>query len=203
MTTYDLPDLSELKKMKDLQVESVANYLENKKIALCVTGGIAAIETPKIARHLRRYGAEVKAYATPNAFKFIGEASLEWATGKSVVYELSGLAEHICLEDLVLVAPATLNTLNKIMSGIADNTVTSLVASALGSKIPVYLAPCMHGSLYNNPFFQENLKKVEHYGIKIIEPRFSEGKAKIASTKSIVSDIVEYFQKYGGQNEPR
>ncbi|VVB78835.1 Dihydromethanopterin reductase (acceptor) [uncultured archaeon] len=177
----------------DLKVEQLENYLEGKTIALCVTGGIAAIETPKIARHLRRYGAVVKAYVTPNALKFIGEASLEWATEKNVVCNLSGLAEHICLEDLVLVAPATLNTINKIMYGIADNTVTSLVASALGSKIPVYFAPCMHGSLYNNPFFQENLKKVDQYGIKIIEPRFSEGKAKIATVNTIVSSIINHY----------
>jgi len=179
---------------EDLQVEKVSDQLEGKTIALCVSGGIAAIETPKIARQLRRYGAEVKAYTTPTALKFIGKASLEWATEKDVVCELSGLAEHICLEDLVLVAPATLNTINKIVLGIADNVVTSLVASALGSKKPIYIIPTMHESLYNNPIFQENLSKTERYGIKIIEPRFSEGKAKIASTRSIVNEVVGYFQ---------
>jgi phosphopantothenoylcysteine decarboxylase / phosphopantothenate---cysteine ligase len=179
---------------EDLQVERIDDSLDGKSIALCVSGGIAAIETPKIARHLRRYGAEVRAYATPNALKFIGEASLEWATGKTVVSELSGLAEHICLEDLVLVAPATLNTVNKLLLGIADNVVTSLIASALGNKKPIYIAPTMHESLYENPFFQENLKRVDKYGIKLIEPRFSEKKAKIASTRSIIDEIRSYFQ---------
>lgn len=180
---------------QDLQVNVVSDELKGKSIGLCVTGGIAAIKTPEIARQLRRYGAEVRAYATDNAFKFIGEAALEWATEKPVVNKLSGLAEHICLEDLVLVAPATLNTINKIMSGIADNQVTSLVASALGSNVPVYLAPTMHGSLYNNPFFQENLQKAEKYGIKIIKPRFGENKAKIPSTRKIASTIINHYKQ--------
>lgn len=183
----------------DLKVDEVSNYFQGKKIALCITGGIAAIETPKIARHLRRYGAEVKAYATRNALKFIGETSLEWATEKKVLVELTGLAEHICLEDLVLVAPATMNTINKIMLGIADNNVTSLIASALGSKIPVYLAPTMHLSLYQNPFFQENLKKAKDYGLYIIEPRFSEGKAKIPRTNNLIEEIIKQ-EKIRGQN---
>jgi phosphopantothenoylcysteine decarboxylase/phosphopantothenate--cysteine ligase len=184
----------EKKMNEDLQVDKINNDLEDKDIALCITGGIAAIETPKIARHLRRYGAEVTAYTTKEAEKFIGKASLEWATEKQVISELSGLAEHICNRDLVLVAPVTLNTFNKIFLGIADNPVTCLIASALGKSTPVYLVPAMHESLYNNPFFQENLNKSERYGINIIEPRFSEGKSKIASTRKIVNEIRRYFK---------
>lgn len=174
---------------EDLQVDRVGNYLEGKSIALCVSGGIAAIETPKIARHLRRYGADVKAYMTSAAEMFVGQAALEWGTENDVVGKLSGRSEHICQEDLVLVAPATTNTINKIFTGIADNTVTTLVASALGMDKPVYLNPTMHESLYKNPFFQENLAKAEEYGINIIEPRISEGKAKIPKLENIVAGV--------------
>jgi phosphopantothenoylcysteine decarboxylase/phosphopantothenate--cysteine ligase len=107
---------------------------------------------------------------------------------------LTGKAEHICLEDLVLVAPATLNTLNKVMAGIADNNVTCLIASALGKNTPVYLAPTMHISLYNNPFFQKNLKEAEKYGLKIIPPRFGENKAKIPKTAFLVKEVINYFE---------
>lgn len=186
-------------KNEDLQVDRAGDDLEGRTIAFCITGGIAAIETPKIARHLRRYGAEVKAYATPNALKFIGRASLEWATEKQVVCELSGLAEHICKEDLVLVAPATTNTINKIFYGIADNSVCSLIASALGMKKPVYIVPSMHLSLYENPVLQENLRKADKYRVKIIEPRFGENKAKQASTRKIVSEIINYFREKGNE----
>jgi phosphopantothenoylcysteine decarboxylase / phosphopantothenate---cysteine ligase len=179
----------------DLKVEMINDELKGRYIGLCVTGGIAAIETPKIARMLRRYGAEVTAYVTPNANKFIGKASLEWATEKAVVEELSGLAEHICKEDLVLVAPATTNTINKMFYGIADNSVTTLLASALGKKVPVYIAPCMHISLYDNPILQENMKKAGNYGVKIIPPRFSESKAKIANTRTIIQEVRDYFKE--------
>jgi phosphopantothenoylcysteine decarboxylase/phosphopantothenate--cysteine ligase len=185
--------------MEDLKVEKIADTLSKYSIALGVTGGIAAIETPKIARHLRRYGATVTAYVTPTALNFIGKASLEWATERSVVCELTGLAEHIAREDLVLVVPTTLNTFNKIMYGIADNNLTSLVASALGQKKPVFLAPTMHESLYNNPFFQENLARAGEYGVTVIPPRFSEGKAKIPKTRDIVDLVINHFmedQKY-------
>lgn len=177
------------KKMnEDLQVEKIGNYLDNKKIALCIGGGIAAIEAPKIARHLRRYGADVKIYATQTALKFVGEASLEWGSGKNIVKELSGLAEHICTEDLILIAPATLNAINKIYAGIADDPVTTLVSSALGMKVPVLIAPTMHISMYDNPILQENLKK--DYGIKQIKPRFEENKAKIPKLENIVAEVT-------------
>jgi len=174
---------------EDLQVEKISDSLDGKRIALCVTGGIAAIECPKIARHLRRYGASVRAYTTYAALKFVGETALEWGTGQSVVTELSGLAEHICLDDLVLVAPATLNTINKVYMGIADNPVTTTVASALGKKVPVYIAPTMHGSLYENPILQKNLASAGDYGITIIEPRFGENKAKMPRVSAIVKEV--------------
>lgn len=173
----------------DLQVERLGNNLQGKSVALCVTGGIASIETPKLARHLRRYGANVTAYMTASANKFIGKASLEWATGKPVVDSLSGLAEHICLEDLVLVAPATLNSINKVFSGIADSPVTTLISSALGKRVPVYLAPTMHESMYNNPILRKNLSSAAEYGISIIPPRLSEGKAKLPKLEAIVAEV--------------
>jgi len=178
-----------IKTNEDHQVDLIGNYLANKSIALCVTGGIAAIETPKIARQLRRYGAEVHVYMTPSANQFIGKTSLEWGSGNEVITSLSGLSEHICREDAVLVAPATTNTINKICTGLADNAVTTLIASALGMHKPIYLAPCMHESLYNNPFLQENLQRAQQYNINIIQPRFSEGKAKIAKLENIVAKL--------------
>ena len=181
--------VSARKKNEDLQVQTIGNYLQGKSIALCVTGGIAAIEAPKLARQLRRYGAEVYAYATHTALQFVGEAALEWGTGNKVVTELSGLAEHICIDDLILVAPATLNTINGVFSGAADTVVTTLISSALGKGTPVYMAPTMHESMYKNPFLQKNLGSAADYGIHIIEPRLDEGKAKIPKIDAIVAEV--------------
>lgn len=174
----------------DVKVGVVQDYLHKKSVALCVSGGIASIETPKIARQLRRFGAEVSAYMTPSALSFVGKSSLEWGTGNEVITELSGKAEHLCFHDAVLVAPATLNTINKVFTGIADSPVTTLIASALGAKVPVFIAPTMHESLYNNPFFQKNLKTAKDYGVRVIHPRFDEGKAKIPRLENIVATLT-------------
>ncbi len=190
-----------MRENEDLQVERLGSQLEGYHIGLCVTGGIAAIESPKVARQLRRYGAEVRVYTTNEALKFVGEDSLIWGSGREVVKNLTGKAEHICLEDLVLVAPATLNTINKVFSGVADNVVSCLIASALGKKVPVYMAPTMHISLYNNPFFQENLARAEKYGITIIEPRFGENKAKIPKTSVLVKAVIDYFANQNAQKK--
>ena len=177
--------------LQDLQVEKIGNHLDGKKITICITGGIAAIEAPKTARQLRRYGADVKVIMTPSAEKIITPLTMEWATGNPVVTEISGNAEHIELEDLVLIDPATLNTINKFAYGIADNCVTSKLASALGRGTPILIAPAMHYSLYQNPILQDNLKKLQTYeNVKIIPPRLGEGKAKIAKLENIVAESV-------------
>lgn len=183
-------------KNQDLKVDIIGDHLKDKRIALCITGGIAAIETPKIARHLRRYGADVKAYLTSEAQKFVGPSALEWATEQPIVTELSGMSEHIFTQDLVLVCPATLNTINKIFAGIADNAVTTLIASSLGYKKPIYLVPTMHESLFENPFLKENLQKAERYGMHIIEPRVSEGKKKIPKLENIVAEVCKELSEH-------
>ena len=180
----------DMKELEDRQVDAIADYLKGKKITMCLSGGIASIEMPKVARMLRRYGADVRAVMSDAAQKFITPLTMEWATGNKVVTTLDGTAQHIDLEDAVLVAPATLNTINKIAAGIADNPLTTTVASAMGRGIPIMLAPTMHMSLYENPILQKNLNEFrnnEDYNIHIIEPRFSEGKAKLAKLDEIVA----------------
>ncbi|MEM4158103.1 MAG: flavoprotein, partial [Candidatus Methanomethylicaceae archaeon] len=108
-----------------------SRLLEGKKIALCVCGSVAAIKAPELARELMRNGAEVFAVMSPSSQKLISPSLLEWATGNPVVTELTGKIEHVLLGrkggvDLVLIAPATANTIGKIAAGIDDTPVTSL-----------------------------------------------------------------------------
>lgn len=174
----------------DRQVDVIGDYLKDKKITIGVTGGIAAIEMPKLARQLRRYSAKIRAVMTPSAEKVISLLAMEWGTGNPVVTELSGKSEHLALEDLLVIAPATLNTINKIANGIADNSLTTTAASAMGRGIPVIMAAAMHESLYNNPMLKENIAKLEHYGVKFVQPRGGEGKAKIARNQNIAAECV-------------
>lgn len=177
----------------DLKVELIGDRLKGKTVALCVTGGIASVEAVKLIRHFRREGAEVNVYATPEALKFIGKAALEWAAAKPIVVELSGLAEHICTEDVVTIAPATINTVNAIAAGLASNAVTTLVASAIGQKTPVLIAATGHLSLYENPIFQRNLEQLPEIApcVRFIDPQKEEGKAKMADALNILDETIQ------------
>jgi len=144
-----------------------------------------------------RHGAEVFAVMSPMAQKIIHPYLMEWATGNAVVTELTGKIEHIALvgehpkkADLVLVAPATANTISKIACGIDDTTVTSVVSTAFGSKIPIVIVPAMHESMYNHPILTENIKKLKALGVEFVGPRIEEGKAKIAETKEIANAVM-------------
>lgn len=171
--------------------------LKGKHVALCITGSVAAVQCPEIARTLMRHGAEVFAVMSPMAQKIIHPYLMEWATGNAVVTELTGKIEHVALvgehpktADLVLVAPATANTISKIACGIDDTTVTSVVSTAFGSNVPIIIVPAMHQSMYNHPILTENIRKLNALGVEFVGPRIEEGKAKIAETKDILDAVT-------------
>jgi len=181
---------------KDI-ISSRGRELAGKKIALLVTSSVASFKAPEIARELMRHGADVYAVTSPSTEKMVGADLLEWATGNPVVTHLTGKLEHIVLggkseghADLVLVAPATANTIGKLASGIDDTPVTTVAATAMGSRIPVLIAPAMHEPLYDHPIVQENISRLKKIGVEFIESEISEGKAKIASTEKIVRSII-------------
>ncbi len=192
---------------KDI-IGSKGRELAGKKIAHLVTSSVASFKSPEIARELMRHGAEVHAVITRATEKMIGTDLLEWATGNSVVRELTGKLEHIALAgksqdhvDLVLIAPATANTIGKLASGIDDTSVTTVAATAIGSKIPVLIAPAMHEPLYDHPIVQENISRLKRIGVEFIEPEITEGKAKIASTEKIVRAVIARFASSSHRND--
>lgn len=165
-----------------------------------VTGGIAAIETPKLARHLRRFGAEVEVFVTPTALDFIGEKALEWGLRQKIIKDFGGMAEHICRHHIFIVAPATLNTINKICAGVGDNVASTFIQSAMGiPETEMFVLPTMHESLSNNPILKSNLKKLIEYGFDIVPPRKSEGKDKIPNISTIVDYVID--KMLGSQDE--
>ena len=160
------------------------------------------MESPGIARELMRRGADVHVVMTSSAQALIRPALFEWATGNPVVVELTGKTEHIQLAgdwrgrvDLVLVAPCTANTLSKFAIGVDDTPVTSVLSCALGSAIPILIAPAMHEPMMRNRFVLESLERVRAAGIEILEPRVEEGKAKIAPVEEIVEAVVRQLGK--------
>jgi phosphopantothenoylcysteine decarboxylase/phosphopantothenate--cysteine ligase len=165
-------------------LNEMSRRLSGRQIALCVTGSIASVESIRLARELRRHGANVTFYMSKGAQKILHPNALEFASGKEPVTEITGLLEHLRKFDLVIVAPATANTISKLVLGIADNPVTTLVLSTNSNK--VIIAPSMHKEMYSSPTLMRNLKSLRAQYI-VAEPVFEEEVAKMAS----IDDIVE------------
>jgi phosphopantothenoylcysteine decarboxylase/phosphopantothenate--cysteine ligase len=173
-----------------------AKTLLGKKIVLGVTGSIAAVECVKLARELIRHGAEVYAVMSKEATRILHPNALEYATGYKVITEISGAVEHIehCGEreakaSLLLIAPCTANTISKIACGIDDTPVTTFATTALGSKIPIIIAPAMHASMYSHAVVAQNIERLKRIGVKFIPPRVEEGAAKLADVEEIVINV--------------
>ena len=182
--------------LKDI-IGTKSRVLEKKRIVLCITGSVAAIRSPEIARELMRNGAEVYPVMTENAQLIIHPYAMEWATGNSCVTKLTGRVEHVMLAgehqekaDLILIAPSTANTIGKIANGIDDTPVTTFVSTAFGADIPIMLVPAMHASMYKHPIVLDNIKLLRSLGIDFIGPRVEDGKAKIADTEEIVDSVI-------------
>ncbi len=155
------------------------------KAVLCITGSLAAVESVKIARELKRRGFEVKTVASESAIEMVGKKALLFVSDfqeRVNHVELAGI-NGWC--DVLIIAPATANTISKIACGIADTPVTLLTLTAIGSGKKVVIAPAMHAGMYDNPFFQENLKKLKQKGVYVIPPRIEENKAKLAKVEEI------------------
>lgn len=179
----------------DRALALTSDRLAGKAVALLVTGGIAAFRTPALARELRRAGATVYAYATTAALQFVTRDALEWTTLQPLITSLDGRAQHVEQAiDLYLVAPATYSTLNKVASGIADNAVTTTLASALGlqeaGRARVVLAPTMHGSMAN-AILRESLAKLVNLGCTVVPPLGRDGKALLPDDATLVQAVAQ------------
>lgn len=181
---------------------SEGKELDGKRVALCITGSVAAVECVEIARTLMRHGAEVHAVMSQMSQKIIHPYLMHWATGNDVVTELTGRIEHVALggdypkrADVILVAPATANTISKIACGIDDTPVTSLVSASFGTHIPLIIVPAMHATMYAHPSLKENIRKLKALGVKFVEPRLEEGKAKIGQKNEILQAVIQSIAK--------
>ena len=160
-------------------------------IVLCVTGSIAATESIKLAREFRRNGMDVKCFMSDAACEIIHPNAMEFATGSEVITKLTGKIEHVkyAQEDLILVAPATANTISKFAHKIADDAIPTLLITAYGHDTPIIFVPSMHDSMYKA--IEENIDKIKQEGsATFINPRMDEGKAKFPSKDDIVLESL-------------
>ena len=160
-------------------------------IVLCVTGSIAATESIKLAREFRRNDMDVKCFMSDAACEIIHPNAMEFATGSEVITKLTGKIEHVkyAQEDLILVAPATANTISKFAHKIADDAISTLLITAYGHDTPIIFVPSMHDSMYRA--IEENIDKIKQEGsATFINPRMDEGKAKFPSKDDIVLESL-------------
>lgn len=144
--------------------------LQGKKILLGVSGSIAAYKSVFLLRLFKKAGAEVKVVTTPSVSHFVGELSFSSLSGHPV---FSGLWEenwsaHVALgtwADVMVVAPATANTLAKMAHGLCDN---ALLAVYLAARCPVILAPAMDADMYLHPTTSRNLETLTSFGHHIL-----------------------------------
>ena len=166
--------------------------LRGKTVIMGITGSIAAVECFGTIRELIRHGADVYPVLTPEALKLVTPDALEFASGHRPVTDLTGRTEHITMmaarsADLLLIYPATANTVSKIANGIDDTPVTSMATVAVGAGIPIAIAPAMHDSMYRNPAVAENIERLKSWGISFIGPRRDGVRAKVASKDEVVA----------------
>jgi len=170
--------------------------LKGKQIVLAVTGSIAAVETVKLSRDLIRHGAEVVPVLSKDAMEIVHPNALHFATGREPILRIDGSVPYIELvgtdgtADLLLIAPATSNTIAKVAMGIDDTVVTTFAQNALGAGIPIVIAPAMHETMYNNPLIAAHIKTLEKLGVEFVTPKFEEEKAKLADTEEIVERVI-------------
>lgn len=183
--------------------------LSGKNILVGITGGIAAYKICELIRMFKRANADVKVVCTPNALNFVTKLTFQTISQNDVAVEQFEIKdfkpEHISYADeadVFVIAPATANTISKISNGIADNLLTSIAAAF---KKPIILAPAMNTNMWNNPFVQENLKKLINHGCISISPESGylacgvNGEGRLASLDKIFDRTVEILL---AQNKP-
>ncbi len=177
--------------MKKIHVTD-ANTLEDKTVVLAITGSIAAVRSVELAHSLIRKGARVIPVMSDAATRILHPDAMYYAAGNRVITEITGGVEHVVWcgvdgdSDLLLIAPATANTISKIACGIDDTAVTTFATTAIGSGKPVLVAPAMHEAMYNHPAVINNIRRLEQMGVTFIESVFEENKAKIAQNEDII-----------------
>jgi len=178
-------------------VSSHGIELSGKRIVLCVAGSVAAYKAIELARLLMRHGADVTCVTSNAATKLIQPDYFKWATGNEVITKLTGELEHIRLadynkSDLVIVYPATANTLGKLANGIDDTPISTVLTVGFGSKIPILMCLAMHDSMYENLAVKKNIQFLKNK-IEFIFPQIIEGKAKASEPEDVLEYVLKKF----------
>ena len=182
--------------------------LSNKTIVLGVTGSIAAYKAAELASRLTQAGAAVTVIMTEEAVQFVSPVTFRALTGRPVVTEMFDLAsefsiEHVSLAraaDIVVIAPATANSIAKLAAGMADDM---LCCTVLATRAPVVIVPAMETNMYGNQVTQDNLSELKSRDFVIIGPSAGwlasgrEGLGRLADINDILGSIRRIMGRDG------
>lgn len=180
--------------------------LAGQKIVLGVSGGIAAYKAVELLRLLVKAGANVYVVMTENAKEFITPLTFETLSGRPVYHRIFGSGQSASMEHiraaenagLMVIAPATANTLGKMAHGLADDPLSTLYAAFAGR---VLVAPAMNDQMWAHEAVQENLRKLKQRGVEVVEPESGElacgviGQGRLAEPSAILDAVLECLAK--------
>ena len=172
---------------------------------MIICGGISAYKCLEIIRGLKKSNAQIKTILTKSAKEFVTPLSISSLSQEKVYEDIFSIEnesemDHISLSrwaDLILVAPATANTISKLSYGSADDLASTVI---LASNKDIYLVPAMNVRMWEHPSTKENLNKLKNYGYKIIGPEIGDmacgefGKGKMTEPNEIIKVIKSYFK---------
>ncbi len=188
------------------------NYLSSKKILLIICGGIAAYKSLEIIRLLKKRGVIIKTILTKRGAEFVTPLSITSLSQSKVYQDLFSVEneaemDHISLSrwaDLILIAPATANTISKLANGNADDLASTV---ALASNKKIFVAPAMNVRMWDHQSTRENISKLKTYSYKLIGPEIGDmacgeyGEGKMLEPKNILDEIEKYFKNLRKNNK--
>ena len=180
---------------EDTGVSVIGDSLEGKRVILAVSGGIAATESVKLARELRRHGAEVFPMMTKSAEKVITPLALSWGSGIEVVTDWESEMSQLGGFDGLILAPATRNTIAKFVHGILDSPIMMAISAASGSGIPILFVPSMHNDLFQDKVTDDLLSETVNRGVHIMIEDPQEGKRKQPAPVEIVAKFCNLVNR--------
>ncbi len=166
--------------------------LDNKIIYLVMSGAKKCSIVPELIREFVEEGAKVYTFFTDMARKIVNMKDFE-IPGNKISLDYSKNGEEVPLEDIVLVVPSTFNTLNKTAQGIADNYSMTIIASAIGKRKKVILAPAMNRSLWEHPITSKSLETLQQWGCQIVWPEITPDKITMAPLEKIADTTYNCF----------
>jgi phosphopantothenoylcysteine decarboxylase/phosphopantothenate--cysteine ligase len=190
------------------------NNFNNKKILLIICGGISAYKSLEIIRLLKKKGVVIKTILTQNGAKFITPLSITSLSQSKVYQDLFSIEDeaemdHISLSrwaDLILIAPATANTISKLANGNSDDLASTV---ALASNKKIFIAPAMNVRMWEHQSTRQNIIKLKDYNYRLIGPEIGDmacgeyGEGKMSEPRQIINELENYFKNLKKNNKLR